>query len=154
MPKRLIQRDNPFDFEFDPPLTENGLKQARMLGEELAKAGIRLNHMYSSPALRSIQTADKILEGMGLKDVVPIRIEIGLFELLSWQLYIPNKYPFIDKQTLRSFGYNIDLNYRSLLVFDNIKTDETINDYYLRSNYITKIIVDSHSDGKDFSLYI
>jgi broad specificity phosphatase PhoE len=52
--------------------------------------------VYSSPALRSIQTADKILEGMNLKNTVPIRIETGLFELMSWQNFIPNKYPFIE----------------------------------------------------------
>lgn len=149
MPKDLIPRENPYDFEFDPPLTENGLNQAKLHGEELARLGIKITHLYSSPALRSIQTADKILEGMNLKDKVSIRIETGLFELLSWQSYLPIKYPFIDKQTLRAYGYNIDLNYEPILTFDNLKPDETINDYYYRSNYITKIITDGHlNDGK------
>ena len=103
------------------PLTENGLNQARLHGEELARLGIKITHCYSSPALRSIQTADKILEGMNLKDKVPIRIEIGLFELLSWQSYLPCRYPFIDKHTLRAYGYNIDVNYESILNYENLK---------------------------------
>ena len=84
----MIPRENPFEFDFDPPLTEIGLLQAKLHGEELARIGIKIKYIYSSPALRSIQTADKILEGMGLKDTVPIRIETGLFEILSWQWYI------------------------------------------------------------------
>jgi hypothetical protein len=148
MPKDLIARENPYDFEFDPPLTENGLNQARLHGEELARLGIKITHCYSSPALRSIQTADKILEGMNLKDKVPIRIEIGLFELLSWQSYLPCRYPFIDKLTLRAYGYNIDLNYEPVLNYENLKPDESINDYYFRSHYVTKVITDAHSmDG-------
>lgn len=148
MPQDLIPRENPYDFEFDPPLTENGLNQAKAHGEELARLGIKIRHMYSSPALRSIQTADKILEGMGLKDKVPIRIETGLFELLSWQAYLPNRYPFIDKHQLKAYGYNIDLHYEPTLPFESIRSDETITDYYYRSYYITKILTERHaSDG-------
>ncbi|CAF0954257.1 unnamed protein product [Brachionus calyciflorus] len=147
MPRNLIYRENPYEFEFDPPLTENGLNQARIHGEELAKTGIRIKYMYSSPALRSIQTADKILEGMGLKDKVPIRIEIGLFELLSWQMYVPNKYPWIDKINLKNFGYNIDIHYKPFIVYENLKRDETIYDYYQRSHYVAKKISEQHDDG-------
>lgn len=92
MPKEIIPRGNPLEFDFDPPLTEIGLLQAKLHGEELARIGLKIKYIYSSPALRSIQTADKILEGMQLKDV-PIRIETGLFEILSWQWYI-NKMNF------------------------------------------------------------
>ncbi len=92
----LPHRNDPNEFELDPPLTEIGLLQAKLNGEELAKNGITINCVYCSPALRSIQTADKILEGMNLKDKIPIRIEIGLFELMSWQSFSPKgKYPFM-----------------------------------------------------------
>ena len=63
MPKSLPQREHVNGFAFDPPLTVVGMFQAKLHGEELAKKGIKITHMYSSPALRSIQTADKILEG-------------------------------------------------------------------------------------------
>ena len=63
MPQHLIQRENPYEFDFDPPLTENGMAEAKQHGKELARNGIKIKYMYSSPALRSIQTATKILEG-------------------------------------------------------------------------------------------
>lgn len=147
MPHNLIYRENPYEFEFDPPLTENGLNQAKIHGEELSKTGIRIRHVYSSPALRSIQTADKILEGMGLKDKIKIRIEVGLFELLSWQLYLPSNYPWIDKLNLKNFGYNIDMGYKSIVKFESLKKDETIFDYYKRSHFITKRIAELHEEG-------
>lgn len=104
MPKTLPNREDISDFDFDPPLTEIGLLQAKLHGEELASKGIKITHVYSSPALRSIQTADKILEGMNLKDTVPIRIETGLFELMSWQNFIPNKYPFMEAGNYRKLS--------------------------------------------------
>ncbi len=63
MPQTIIQRENPYEYDFDPPLTENGMHEALLHGKELARNGIKVKYMYSSPALRSIQTATKILEG-------------------------------------------------------------------------------------------
>jgi broad specificity phosphatase PhoE len=37
--------------------------QAKLYGEELLNQGVQISHLYCSPALRSIETADKILEG-------------------------------------------------------------------------------------------
>ena len=121
--------------------------QARLNGEELAQNGFMLSHVYVSPALRSIQTADKILEGMNLKHIVPIRIEPGLFELMSWQAFIPNKYPFIDPYKLKAAGYNIDVNYRPVIPFEYLRSDENEEVFYQRSFYLTKTIVDRHSES-------
>jgi bisphosphoglycerate-dependent phosphoglycerate mutase len=145
MPKSLPKRENPkFDYLFDPPLTEMGLHQAKLTGEELLSQGITITHCYSSPALRSIQTADKILEGMNLKKTVPIRIELGLFEFLRWQINMPNKYPFMDLQSLVAAGYNIDLSYTPALHYEMLQFDETEEIYYQRSYYMTKKITDMH----------
>jgi broad specificity phosphatase PhoE len=150
MPKSLPQRDNPkFDYLFDPPLTEMGLHQAKLTGEELLSQGITIAHCYCSPALRSIQTADKILEGMNLKHLVPIRIELGLFEYLPWQINMPNKYPFMDLRSLVAAGFNIDLNYTPVIMYEMLRFDETIEIYYQRSYYMTKTLTDLHArDGK------
>ena len=149
MPKKIIQRET-FEHDFDPPLTEIGLLQAKLHGEELLKNGIKIKHIYSSPALRSIQTADKILEGMNLKDTVSIRIETGLFEILSWQLYLPTKYPFLSESTLKENGYNVDLEYSSIIPREILNRNETLQDFYTRSYYMTKTIVDRHSDDGKF----
>lgn len=148
MPKTLPLRDNPkFEYLYDPPLTEMGMHQAKLTGEELSSQGITLAYCYSSPALRSIQTADKILEGMGLKNSVAIRVEIGLYEFLRWQSTIPTKYPFMDLRSLVAAGYNIDLSYSSLIPYEMLRYDENEEAYYQRSYYMTKCITDRHNDG-------
>ena len=145
----MIKREI-FENDFDPPLTEIGLLQAKLHGEELSKNGIQIKHIYSSPALRSIQTADKILEGMNLKDSVPIRIETGLFEILSWQLYLPTKYPFLSESSLKENGYNVDLAYSSIIPREILNRNESLHDYYTRSYYMTKTIVDRHANDGEF----
>lgn len=86
---------------------------------------------------------------MGLKSTVPIRIEIGLFELLSWQSHIPNKYPFMSVDNLIRNGYNIDKNYKPIVPFNTIKPTENEELFYKRSHFMTQTIVDSHgNDGK------
>lgn len=144
MPKFIPNRDDVNEYEFDPPLTEVGLLQAKLIGEELSNKGIKINHVYSSPALRSIQTANKILEGMNLKESVPIRIETGLFEIMSWQSYIPEKYPFIDVRSLKKAGYNVDENYFPTVPFEYLRSDESEENYYQRSYYMSKTISDRH----------
>lgn len=67
MPPILPFRMNRFDFEIDTPLTANGLKQSWTLGNTLARHQLPIVACYASPAIRSIQTADQILTGMGRK---------------------------------------------------------------------------------------
>ena len=67
MPAALPYRENCFDYDVDTPLTANGLKQAWNVGDALAKYSLPVTACYSSPAFRSLQTADCILQGMGRK---------------------------------------------------------------------------------------
>ena len=67
MPPSLPYRANWLDYDVDTPLTDNGLKQSWNVGNVLARYNLPVTACYSSPAFRSIQTADQILEGMGRK---------------------------------------------------------------------------------------
>lgn len=67
MPPVLPYRVNWLDYETDTPLTLNGLQQSWNVGNTLARRNMPITACYSSPALRSIQTADQILSGMGRK---------------------------------------------------------------------------------------
>jgi hypothetical protein len=67
MPPSLPYRMNWLDYERDTPLTANGLKQSWNVGNTLAVHNLPVIACYASPALRSIQTADRILAGMGRK---------------------------------------------------------------------------------------
>ena len=65
MPPALPYRTNWQDYDVDTPLTANGLKQSWNVGNVLAKYNLPVTACYTSPAFRSIQTADRILDGMG-----------------------------------------------------------------------------------------
>lgn len=84
---------------------------------------------------------------MNLKKTVPIRIETGLFELLSWQSYLPNKYPFMNMNSLIKNGYNIDKNYNPVVPYHTIKSNENEELFYKRSHFMTQTIVDSHDNN-------
>jgi len=66
----------------NPPLTRRGLQQAREMGERLLGEGII--HIYCSPMLRAVQTAEAVANVLN----IPFRVENGLCE---WML--PDWYP-------------------------------------------------------------
>ena len=67
MPPSLPFRANWLDYDVDTPLTAHGLRQSWNVGNVLARNNLPITACYSSPAFRSVQTADRILEGMGRK---------------------------------------------------------------------------------------
>lgn len=67
MPPSLPHRAKWIDYDVDTPLTAKGLSQSWNVGNVLARYNLPVTACYSSPAFRSIQTADRILEGMGRK---------------------------------------------------------------------------------------
>jgi broad specificity phosphatase PhoE len=65
------------DEPYDPPLSADGVDQARRLGRRLVGEGIQA--IVASPFLRTIQTAHHVNEALGL----PIFVEPGFGEWLS-----------------------------------------------------------------------
>lgn len=59
----------------DCPLNENGIAQAREVGQWLADQGIEFSYVYSSPLKRAIRTAELIAQGN------PIVIDDRLIEM-------------------------------------------------------------------------
>lgn len=76
----LTRRANFREWNFDPPLTVTGEKQAKAVGKKLHHLGYSIDYCYSSPAYRSIQTAEKLLEGQG-RQGVPVNIEPGMIKI-------------------------------------------------------------------------
>ncbi|CAF0910059.1 unnamed protein product [Didymodactylos carnosus] len=140
MPPSLPYRANWMDYEVDTPLTSRGLLQSWNVGNVLNRFNLPITACYSSPAFRSIETADKILEGMGRKMVVPIRLELGLFECTSWYAQAP--ITFMSEQELLHGGFNIDQTYRSQI--SDLKLFENEYQYYDRSRDAMKKIIKLH----------
>jgi probable phosphoglycerate mutase len=51
--------------DFDSPLTDLGVTQARLLGERLKEEEITFDRVYSSSLVRAVQTAKTMMEAMG-----------------------------------------------------------------------------------------
>jgi broad specificity phosphatase PhoE len=134
LPLRLPPRSNTLLYVFDPPITRLGEQQSYYKGQQLAQAGATVDYCYSSPASRSVLTANAILKGMN-RTHIPIRLEPYLFEPMNWNsalLLIPdNINPFMSTTDWAQTGYNIDQHYRRLNNYLNLH--ETEHDYYNRS---------------------
>lgn len=74
-----LNDDGCFRSRLDPPLNENGLKQAQKAAKAISKAGFEVERIISSPLLRAVQTADAIGDELDL----PVEQDRGL---ISWNL--------------------------------------------------------------------
>ena len=141
MPRELPKRRGGHsEFLHDSPVTESGLFQAKLTGEGMKDSGIKIHHVFASPALRCVQTANAILEGMG-EYSVKIKIEQGLFEWLAWcRGDVPT---FMSNEELLKFGLNVDQNYVSKVLMKDLKPNETHLEFYKRSFNITRLLMKS-----------
>ncbi|NP_001308486.2 ubiquitin-associated and SH3 domain-containing protein A [Gallus gallus] len=137
LPKR---KDSVKHFEHDPPLSSCGVFQSRLIGEALLDQEVTVSYVYSSPALRCIQTAQHVLQGLKLDQKVKIRVEPGLFEWTKWEASkaIPN---FMTLTELTEASYNIDTSYRGNIPLSSLVPSESYEEYVSRSSAVIKEIV-------------
>lgn len=83
----LTRRADYREWNYDSSLTIEGERQSAHVGRKLLELGYPIDYCYSSPAYRSVQTANKILESQGRK-AVPISVEPGrqqsIFSFVSY----------------------------------------------------------------------
>ncbi|CAF0743250.1 unnamed protein product [Adineta steineri] len=130
------------EWNYDPPLTTEGERQSTAIGRKLLHLGYQIDYCYASPAYRSIQTADKLLESQGRKGV-PINIEPGLFECPSWYAgapltFVPPEYLAMDRH------FHINPYYEP--IYDNVDMSEEEGRYYQRSRQLIDHIIKTHKD--------
>jgi broad specificity phosphatase PhoE len=96
-------------YPYDPPLSSEGFDRAISLAQEFRQVSI--DRIYTSPFLRTIQTADPLARLLQL----PIRLEWGLCEWLCqyWTSGFPETNPAED---LMQCYPNIDVSYQSLVM--------------------------------------
>ncbi|NXP38392.1 UBS3A protein, partial [Leiothrix lutea] len=133
------QKDGMKQFECDPPLSCCGIFQSRLIGEALLDQEVTVSYVYSSPALRCVQTAQHVLQGLKLNPKVRIRVEPGLFEWTKWEASraIPN---FMTTAELLEASYNIDTSYRAHFPLSSLVPTESYEDYVSRSSAVIKQI--------------
>ena len=141
MPKRLPSRNGgPNCFIQDSPITEIGACQALLTGESLFAHNISITRVLASPALRCVQTAESVMEGLKIKGKVKIEIEPALYEWLAW---CKGRLPrWLTHEELLAFGVNIDTNYNQFMSTDNLSMNESIEFYYNRTYNTMKSILD------------
>ena len=94
---------------YDPPLAEDGFIQANKLALRLASE--KIDHIFTSPFLRAIQTAYPVTEALDL----PLKIEAGLSEWLNpdWMTENPETHP---KEILERDYPRLDWSYQSSVI--------------------------------------
>ncbi|KAM8820406.1 ubiquitin-associated and SH3 domain-containing protein A [Eudromia elegans] len=139
-PSILPTRRDMKQFEYDPPLSCCGIFQSRLTGEALLDQEVAVSYVYSSPALRCIQTAQYVLEGLKLDKKLKIRVEPGLFEWTKWEAskVIPH---FMTMTELTEASYKVDTSYRSNFPLSSLVPSETYEEYVSRSSTVIKQIV-------------
>ena len=96
-------------YRYDPPLSTTGFKLAHLLAHKFNQ--LQVECIYTSPFLRTIQTADPLARLLNL----PIRLEWGLCEWLcqDWTIGFPGT-TLVDE--LMRLYPNIDDAYQSLVI--------------------------------------
>lgn len=144
LPYRLPPRSNTLLYVFDPPISRTGEQQAYAKGRDLLRTGATIDYCYSSPASRSVLTANAILRGMN-QGQVPLRLEPSLFEPMNWNsalLLLDKTPPFLSTHDWKQSGYNVDQRYKR---FHNyLNPHETETDYYNRSRDFFDLLVRHH----------
>jgi broad specificity phosphatase PhoE len=114
-PDWVIGAEHPYD----SPLSDDGIVQAKQLGQRLKKENI--SHIFASPFLRTVQTANEVAEALDLS----IKIESGLSEWLNpeWMLEIPKK---LSMEALAARFPRIDMSYTSRIPANYPETEEDI----------------------------
>lgn len=148
LPLKLGERvDGKESYARDTPLTRVGRLQAYLVGEGLRLAGVPLKHVYASAALRSVETAHALLEGLQCDPSVCIKVEPGLFEHKMWHMSNGSMVPFMTPSELLKAGYKVDPNYKPYFTLDTTKS-ETMNDFYKRNEKVMQSVVKAtEADG-------
>lgn len=105
---------------YDPPLSQDGFIQAQELGKQLKSA--QITHIFTSPFLRAIQTANEIAEILDLS----LKIEAGLSEWLNpdWMTETPEIH---SREELSLIYSRIDWNYTSRIIPKYPENQEKVN---------------------------
>ncbi|XP_060054792.1 ubiquitin-associated and SH3 domain-containing protein A [Erinaceus europaeus] len=141
------------DFDKDPPLSSCGIFQARSAGAALLDSGVRVSAVFSSPALRCVQTAQLLLEELKLERKLKIRVEPGIFEWTKWETgkALPT---LMSPEELREAGFSVSPDYRPALALSSLLPAESYDSYVRRCTASVKRMVSSAPSDAGITLVV
>lgn len=118
---------------YDPPLSNDGMVQAQQLAQRLQRES-SIAHIFASPFLRTVQTANKVAELMDLS----IFLETGLSEWLNpaWMPTAPERLSFT---ALTAQFPRIDNSYKSRVAAEYPETAQVCQE---RSGKTARVLAD------------
>ena len=130
----LRHEDRTKDATFFSPLTEEGLANSNTLKETLKM--INIDQIYSSPFIRTLQTAFPYSNESNIK----IKVDYSLGEKIDAYIIPENSYKVrLPNYIAKSF--NVDSNYQTLFEPENFKFNETMVDVENRTKIFLKNII-------------
>ena len=113
MPTVLPMRADPHEYSLDTPLSKHGKAHAYHTGQFFRSLGLIPHQVYTSPAMRCVQTADSVLDGVGKRERVPLKLDLALYEPTKRVL------PLQPAQYFASAGFFVDTSYQPVLLPTN-----------------------------------
>jgi broad specificity phosphatase PhoE len=138
----LKHEDCTQDYTFFSPLTSVGLKNSINLVDIIKKYNI--NHIYSSPFIKTLQTIKPYVEEKQLK----IKIDYSLSEMMQLDI-IPKKSYQVRLPDYIAKLFNYDEHYKSQIEPEDLSYPENDKNVELRIKKILKYIISSYSKDKD-----
>lgn len=137
-PINLPNRSDPQSYLLDTPLTRFGHAHAHYIGQCFRTVGLIPTRVYASPAMRCVQTADSLIEGLEKRHRIKLKIDLSLHEPTRKLL------PIETNEYFSSSGFHVDLQYCPLLSASDNQTiiGETRSQYYRRMFFILKRIIE------------
>ncbi|ESO97246.1 hypothetical protein LOTGIDRAFT_114998 [Lottia gigantea] len=141
LPKTMYKRKNHLEYIRDSPLSETGKHQARLTGAAFREENVSVSHIFASPALRCVETAQAFLEGLICFSGghLKICIEPSLFEYLGW--YHPIIPIWMKPEELHKQGFKINTGYTPFLAIKDMNLDESIQECYDRTANFSRFVV-------------
>ncbi|MBW4620356.1 MAG: histidine phosphatase family protein [Cyanosarcina radialis HA8281-LM2] len=121
---------------YDPPLSDDGMVQAQQLANRLR--GEKIAHIFASPFLRTVQTANAVAEVLDL----PVKLESGLSEWLNpaWMTAMPEK---LSMAALTELFPRVDPSYISRSIAQYPETKEQVIE---RAGNTAKMLADEFAE--------
>jgi len=151
----LLNENNSFRSRMDPPLDDEGIKQAEQAAANILREGFEVKKIISSPLLRAVQTADIIADELDLdveQDRGLISWDLGFLSGKSKDEYDEILDYFVDNPTKKvPEGESLDdLEKRTFDFFNESLKDDDLKIYVTHtSNVITvENLIHGNHDGR------